>query len=94
MSKALSLKLKDEVFLETEQILRRSHKPRNAYFNEAIDLYNKIWKRKILKKSLINLSFDSMDQFLDNLVDALLRLENDPDTVKSIAGFQWIVSCL
>ena len=52
MSKALSLKLKDEVFLETEQILRRSHKPRNAYFNEAIDLYNKIWKRKILKKAL------------------------------------------
>ena len=52
MSKALSLKLKDEVFLETEKILRRSHKPRNAYFNEAIDLYNKIYKRKMLKLAL------------------------------------------
>ena len=52
MSKALSLKLKDEVFQEAEEILRRSRQPRNAYFNEAISLYNKLWKRKLLKKAL------------------------------------------
>jgi len=52
MSKALSLKLKDEVFQEAEEILRRSRRPRNAYFNEAISLYNKLWKRKLLKKAL------------------------------------------
>ena len=52
MSKALSLKLKDEVFSEAEEILRRSRRPRNAYFNEAINLYNKLWKRKLLKKAL------------------------------------------
>lgn len=52
MSKALSLKLKDEVFREAEGILRRSRRPRNAYFNEAISLYNTLWKRKLLKQAL------------------------------------------
>jgi hypothetical protein len=52
MSKPLSLKLKDDVFLEAEEILRQNRKPRNAYFNEAINLYNKLWKRKLLKKAL------------------------------------------
>ena len=52
MSKILSLKLKDEVFCETEDILKRRKTPRNAYFNEAINLYNKLWKRKLLKEKL------------------------------------------
>jgi predicted transcriptional regulator len=52
MSKALSLKLRDEVFQEAEEILRKSRRPRNAYFNEAINLYNKLWKRRLLKKTL------------------------------------------
>lgn len=52
MSKALSLKLRDEVLAETERILRRSGKARNAYFNEAIHLYNKLWERKLLRKTL------------------------------------------
>lgn len=52
MSKALSLKLRDDVLAETERILRRSGQARNAYFNEAIHLYNKLWERKLLKKAL------------------------------------------
>ena len=52
MAKALSLKLKDEVFRETERILRRRGRPRNAYFNEAIHLYNKSWKRRLTRKAL------------------------------------------
>ena len=52
MSKPLSLKLKDDVFIEAEEILRQNRKPRNTYFNEAINLYNKLWKRKLLKKAL------------------------------------------
>lgn len=52
MSKVLSLKLQDKVFRETEEILRKSRKARNAYFNEAINLYNKLQKRKILKRQL------------------------------------------
>lgn len=52
MSKPLSLKLKDDVFTEAEEILRQNRKPRNAYFNEAINFYNKLWKRKLLRKAL------------------------------------------
>jgi len=52
MSKPLSLKLKEDVFIEAEEILRQNRKPRNAYFNEAINFYNKLWKRKLLKKAL------------------------------------------
>jgi hypothetical protein len=52
MSKILSLKLKDDVYRETEEILKKRKEPRNAYFNDAIQLYNKLWKRKILKKQL------------------------------------------
>ena len=52
MSKALSLKLKDEVFREAEEILRQSKRPRNSYFNEAINFYNQLWKRKLLKRTL------------------------------------------
>ena len=42
MSKLLSLKMREEVFRETEEILQHLRKPRNAYLNEAIDLYNKL----------------------------------------------------
>jgi hypothetical protein len=52
MSKVLSLKLKDDVYRETEEILKKRKETRNAYFNNAIQLYNKLWKRKILKKKL------------------------------------------
>lgn len=52
MTRALSLKLRDEVFQEAEEVLRQNQRSRNAYFNEAINLYNKLWKRKLLKKAL------------------------------------------
>lgn len=52
MSKVLSLKLKDDVYREAEEILKRRRGSRNAYFNEAIHLYNKLWKRKFLKRKL------------------------------------------
>ncbi len=52
MSKAISLKLKDDLFHETEEIIRHNRQPRNAYFNKAIGLYNLLWKRKMIKKAL------------------------------------------
>ena len=50
--KALSLKLKEEIFGEVEKIIHALHKPRNAYINEALDFYNKIAQRKLLQKRL------------------------------------------
>ena len=52
MSKLLSLKLQDDVFRDTEEVLRHLQKPRNAYLNEAVNFYNSLWRRKILKEAL------------------------------------------
>ena len=50
MSKVLSLKLRNEVFAEMETIVRRLKKPRNAYINEAVALYNRLQRRRALAK--------------------------------------------
>ena len=52
MSKILSLKLKEEIFEETEKIRKSIKIPRNAYINRALDFYNKIHSRNTLKKKL------------------------------------------
>ena len=76
MSKALSLKLKDEVFQEAEEILRKSRRPRNAYFNEAINLYNKLWKRRLLKKTLTKESALVADDSME-VLEAFERIEDE-----------------
>ena len=53
MSKALSLKVRDEIFQELERIIREAKVPRNTYINNAIDFYNKINRRKKLKEQLL-----------------------------------------
>ena len=53
MSKNLSLKLQDEIFKETEHVLKKVRRPRNAYINEAIHFYNKLVARRLLKNKLV-----------------------------------------
>jgi len=53
MSKNLSLKLQDEIYKETEQVLRKVKRPRNAYINEAVHFYNKLIARRLLKNKLM-----------------------------------------
>ncbi len=50
--KNLSLKLRDEIFLETEQVVRKLKVPRNLYINHAIDHYNKVFRKRQLKAKL------------------------------------------
>ncbi len=50
--KNLSLKLEDDIFLETEEIVAKVKKNRNRYINEAIDFYNRLYKRRLLSKQL------------------------------------------
>ncbi len=50
--KNLSLKLDDQIFLETERILTGLKKPRNTYINEAIEFYNRHQRRAWLEKQL------------------------------------------
>ena len=50
--KTVSLKINDSIFEETEKILSRMSIPRSRYITEAIEYYNKVQKRQILKKKL------------------------------------------
>lgn len=50
--KALSLKLKDEVFKDTEDLVKKINTTRNAYINQALELYNKFNRRRLLRKQL------------------------------------------
>ncbi|MDP2041718.1 MAG: hypothetical protein Q8S14_17255 [Algoriphagus sp.] len=50
--KTLSLKLDDQIFQETEEVIGVLDKPRNRYINEALQYYNRIQKRKLLSKRL------------------------------------------
>ena len=50
--KQLSLKVRDEVFQKMEELIHQAHMPRNAYINQAIDFYNKLQRRRWLKKEL------------------------------------------
>ena len=47
--KVLSLKLKDEIFKEAEQMVKEARVSRNAYINKAVELYNKINRRQKLR---------------------------------------------
>ena len=50
--KTLSLKLDDNIFDETEDLLTKVKKSRNRYINEAVDYYNKINKRNLIARKL------------------------------------------
>jgi hypothetical protein len=52
MSKNLSVKLRDEIYEETEEVLGKINRPRNAYINEAVHFYNKLFTRRLLKERL------------------------------------------
>jgi len=50
--KTLSLKLDDNIFDETENLLTKVKKSRNRYINEAVDYYNRINKRNLIARKL------------------------------------------
>jgi hypothetical protein len=52
MAKPVLLKLNDEIFKETEEIISQTHISRNAYINQAVSIYNKLNRRRALKKLL------------------------------------------
>ena len=52
MSKAISVKIKDDIFDAAEKILNEIHVPRNAYINNAIEFYTKMQERLLLRNQL------------------------------------------
>jgi len=79
MSKNLSLKLQDGIFKETEQVLKKVKRPRNAYINEAVHFYNRLMARRLLKNKLMRES---------NIVavDSMSVLEEFEKFEESISG--------
>jgi transposase len=47
---------------------------------------------ELREKSFHNKAFESMDALEDDLLEGLLALENDPQRVKSITGWEWIIN--
>lgn len=50
--KTISLKIDDNIFAETEQIVGKLQQARNRYINEALASYNRLQRRKLLKEQL------------------------------------------
>ncbi|MEQ8358207.1 MAG: hypothetical protein RH860_01885 [Cytophagales bacterium] len=67
--KNLSLKLDEEVFEESEKIIKKIGLARNRYFNEAIDLYNKIHQRRLLQKKLKKESYLTREESISVLME-------------------------
>lgn len=50
--KIISLKLDDDIFEQTEILVKKEKKPRNRYINEALDFFNKMKERESLKEQI------------------------------------------
>ncbi len=50
--KNLSLKLKEEIYRDTEKVVKKLKVPRNSYINKAVDFYNKVNTRNMTRKKL------------------------------------------
>lgn len=48
--KAISLRLDEKIFQETEDILAELKQARNRYINEAVAHFNKLQRRKLLEE--------------------------------------------
>ncbi len=63
--KNLSLKLKEEIYRDTEKVVKKLKVPRNSYINRAVDFYNKVNTRNMTRKKLFEesllVSRDSME---------------------------------
>jgi len=42
----------ERIFKDTEMLLRKIRLPRNAYINHAVDFYNRLQRRRLIKKRL------------------------------------------
>jgi hypothetical protein len=73
--KTLSLKLDENIFEETEEMVRLKGVARNRYINEALDFYNRFQKRKKLANAFKTASLSVRDSSMlineefDRLID-------------------------
>ena len=65
--KVLSLKLDDEIFNETEELTGKLQVTRNRYINEAVNMYNMVNNRRMLRKQLTKESAITSKESMDIL---------------------------
>lgn len=71
----LLLKLENEVFEETDLIAFKLNISKNQYINEALEAYNTLMRRKILKEKLVKES----NQVSKTSLKVLAQLEKITD---------------
>ena len=60
-------------------------------YSPQLNPQENIWD-EMREKWFGNSVFDSMDGVETRMIEALLVLENDPERIKSICGWEWIIS--
>lgn len=83
--KNLSLKLDDQIFQETEKLTLKLNLARNRYINEALDLYNKLNKRRLLKNQLLKESAMTRDDSMEILRE-LEQMTDGDQAIWYLAG--------
>jgi hypothetical protein len=74
--KTLSLKLREDIFKDVEKVIRAIRIPRNAYINQALSFYNKLNRRRFLKRQLYKESRLVREDSL-NTLEVFERLDDD-----------------
>lgn len=79
MSKMISLKLQEQIFEESEEIVAQLGIARNRYINDALKLYNAHQRRKLLRSQIAKESQQTRKHSLEVLaeLDALDDDAND-----------------
>lgn len=75
--KTLSLKLDDDIFEEAEEITSKLNLARNRYINEAVSIYNRVNKKRLLKKQLEKESLITRRESLDILHEFEMLLDEN-----------------
>ena len=102
--KELSIRHKDEIILlfmdqapcHGKKIIK---KPRNIMieylppYSPELNPSENVWE-DMKEKYFVNKVFNSMTSVENKLIEACLRYENNPEIVKSICGFTWIVDAI
>ena len=65
--KAISLKIREDIFEELEKTVKEIHMSRNAYINKAVELYNKLNRKQRIRRLLRSASLKVRDQSLEFL---------------------------
>ncbi len=62
--KAISLKIREDIFEELEKTVKEVRMSRNAYINKALELFNKVNRKRRIRRMLRDSSLKVREQSL------------------------------